>query len=189
MVKGAHICDIISIRRELNGVAYVEGKGKLQAKSKKKMSFAELEAAARASSNFDSIVDVNDDIFLSPDSMIGAVKEYCHKTQQVVPVTVGELMQCVYKSLAKCYSKSIKDLSQITGRHYTSINIVGGGSNDTYLNELTSKATGLPVFAGPSEGTALGNLMVQMITGGEYPDLATERKAIKNSFNVKEFTV
>lgn len=97
-------------------------------------------------------------------------------------------MQCVYRSLATCYAKSISELSRPTGRHYTSINIVGGGAKDDYLNELTARATGLPVFAGPTEGTALGNLMVQMIANGEYPDLAAARKAVRHSFTVKEIT-
>lgn len=174
------------IRRELSGVSYVAGKGNAQAESGRKIDFAELENAARAAGDFESIVDVNDTSFLSPQSMVLAVKEYCRKTSQSVPSSVGELMQCVYKSLARCYAQAIEDLSQLTGKQYTSINIVGGGSKDGYLNELTSKAAGLPVFAGPTEGTALGNLMVQMIEGGDYHDLAAARKAIGESFTIKE---
>lgn len=177
---------IQSIRRELNGVSYVEGKNGAAARTERTYSFAELESAARAASNFESIVDVNDNVFLSPDSMIAAVKEYCRSTNQTIPDSVGELMQCVYKSLAKCYAKTVQDLSTLTGKQYTSVNIVGGGSKDGYLNELSSKAIGLPVFAGPSEGTALGNLMVQMIENGEYSDLNAARKAIKDSFEIKE---
>lgn len=177
---------IQSIRRELSGIPYVSGKGGQKVWNTNGISFAELEEAARNADSFESIVDVNDETFLAPDSMIGAVKEYCRKTEQAVPSSTGELMQCVYKSLAKCYAKAIEDLSRLTKRHYTSINIVGGGSKDGYLNEITSRATGLPIFVGPTEGTALGNLMVQMIAGGEYPDLTAARNAIKHSFTVKE---
>jgi rhamnulokinase len=94
------------------------------------------------------------------------------------PATVGELMQCVYKSLAECYAEAIANLAEITGKTYTSINIVGGGSQDKYLNALTADATGLEVFAGPVEGTAIGNLIVQMIAAGEFADLTEARKAI-----------
>ena len=87
-------------------------------------------------------------------------------------------MQYVYKSLAECYADAIRNLSDITGKEYTSVNIVGGGSQDLYLNALTADATGLDVFAGPVEGTAIGNLIVQMIAGGEFPDLASARKAV-----------
>ncbi|MBQ8610258.1 MAG: rhamnulokinase [Oscillospiraceae bacterium] len=152
----------------------------------KKYSFAELEAFAREASDFTSIVDVNDDCFMNPVNMIDAVKEYCAKSGQPVPETVGQVMQCVYISLADCYAKSIKGLEKITGKTYTSINIVGGGSKDGYLNELTAKASGLTVFAGPTEGTALGNLMVLMMDEGEYADLAEAREAIKASFEIKE---
>lgn len=152
----------------------------------KKFSFAELETLAREASDFTSKVDVNDDCFMNPVNMIEAVKEYCAKSGQPVPETVGQVMQCVYISLADCYAKSIKGLEKITGKTYTSINIVGGGSKDGYLNELTAKASGLTVFAGPTEGTALGNLMVLMMDEGEYADLAAAREAIKASFEIKE---
>lgn len=152
----------------------------------KKYSFAELENFAREASDFTSMVDVNDQSFMNPVNMIEAVKEYCRKSGQPVPETVGQVMQCVYISLADCYAKAIKGLEKITGKTYTSINIVGGGSKDGYLNMLTAKASGLTVFAGPTEGTALGNLMVQMITAGEYADLAAARSAIRASFEIKE---
>lgn len=180
---------IQSIRRELNGVSYVSGKGGTKAENAKKISFAQLEEAARNEVSFDSIVDVNDKTFLAPESMIGAVKDYCRKTGQAVPESLGELMQCVYRSLAKCYAKAIEDLSVLTGKRYTGIHIVGGGSKDSYLNELTARAAGLPVYAGPTEGTALGNLIVQMIAGGDFSDLTTARKAIRDSFEIKEYSV
>lgn len=152
----------------------------------KKYSFAELEQFAREASDFTSKVDVNDAGFMNPENMIDAVKSYCEKSGQPVPETVGQVMQCVYISLADCYSKAVKGLEKITGKTFTSINIVGGGSKDGYLNMLTAKASGLTVFAGPTEGTALGNLMVQMMANGEYADLAQARSAIKASFEIKE---
>ncbi len=152
----------------------------------KKYSFAQLEAFAREAADFTSMVDVNDASFLNPENMIEAVKAYCAKTNQPVPETIGQTMQCVYISLSDCYAKAIKGLEKITGKTYTSVNIVGGGSKDVYLNELTAKASGLTVFAGPTEGTALGNLMVQMIVDGVYTDLADARAAIRRSFPIIE---
>lgn len=181
---------IQSIRRELNGVAYVAEKTGPRAENGaangKKISFDELEAAARAAEGFKSVVDVSSPAFLSPASMTQAVKDACRRTGQAVPETTGELIRCVYRSLAACYAEAIAGLSRLTGKTYTSINIVGGGCKDGYLNELTAKAAGLPVFAGPVEATALGNLMVQMIADGEYADLAAARSAIKTSFRIKE---
>jgi len=180
---------IQSIRRELNGVSYVEGKEKAAVPLKdwveKKYSFNDLETAAKASVGFASTVDANDGRFLSPASMIAEVRAACAESGQAVPETVGELMQCVYSSLAKCYADAIAKLSSLTGKTYTSLNIVGGGCQDGYLNSLTAKATGLEVFAGPVEGTAIGNLAVQLIAAGEFKDLAEVRAAIAGSFDVK----
>ena len=176
---------IQSIRRELNGVAYVEGKTSKYATGRT-WSFPDLIDVARSSSDFPSVVDANDDSFLAPESMIDAIKTYCAKTDQLVPVTVGEIMQCVYKSLAKCYKDAIEGLSALTGKTYTSINIVGGGCQDMYLNQMTADATGLPVYAGPVEGTAIGNLVIQMIAGQEFDGLQSARDAIKSSFDIKE---
>lgn len=176
---------IQSIRRELNGVSYVAGKQE-RSESEKKWSFAELERAAKDAVDFPSVVDANDDCFLAPDSMIGAVKACCEKSGQPLPESVGEIMQCVYKSLAKCYKDAVSGLSELTGKSYTSVNIVGGGCQDMYLNQLTANATGLPVYAGPVEGTAIGNLLMQMIASGEFADLQAARDSIRESFEIKE---
>lgn len=178
---------IQSIRRELNGQVYVAGR-ETRGAAERQWSYTELEAEARKCAGFSSRVEVDDARFLAPESMTQAVREYCAETKQAVPQTVGETMQCVYASLAAGYAAAVKELSGLTGRQYTSINIVGGGSRDGYLNELTAKAAGLPVFAGPTEGTALGNLIAQWIASGEYADLASARAAIRQSFTIKEVT-
>lgn len=178
---------IQSIRRELNGTSYVEGKTSYETaealkslsdyEKGRKYSFGDLEMAARGASSYHVTVDVNDNRFMNPESMIAEVAKAAAATGKP-PATVGELMQCVYKSLAECYADAIRNLSEITGKTYTSVNIVGGGSQDKYLNALTADATGLEVFAGPTEGTAIGNLIVQMIAAGEFADLAAARAAI-----------
>jgi len=176
---------IQSIRRELNGVAYVAGKTGKYADGKQ-WGFPDLIDAARSAKEFQSVVDVNDNSFLAPESMIDAVKDACAKDGQPVPQTVGEIMQCVYLSLALCYRHAIHELSGLTGKTYTSINIVGGGCQDMYLNQMTARAAGLPVHAGPVEGTAIGNLVVQMIAAGEFDSLQSARNAIRDSFAIKE---
>jgi len=178
---------IQSIRRELNGVDYVAGKGTgadvwaaaiSDYEKGRSYSYNDLEMAARAAADFQGIVDANDARFLSPDSMIAEVLA----AADVKPSTVGELVQCVYRSLAKCYAAMIARLSEIVGKEYTSLNIVGGGSKDGYLNELTRAETGLEVFAGPAEGTAIGNLIIQFIVSGELADLSAARAAVARSF-------
>ena len=123
---------------------------------------------------------------MAPESMSAAVRAYCERTGQPVPQSPGELLSCVYHSLAQCYAQSVRQLEALTGRSFQAVHIVGGGSQDAYLNQLTASATGLPVYAGPTEGTALGNLLVQMIAQGEFASLQEARDAIRASFAVKE---
>lgn len=179
---------IQSIRRELNGVKYVEGKSGEDTRealkslrdyeSGRKYSFADLEMAARSAQDTGSVIEVNDHRFLNPDSMIAEVTAAAAAAGRA-PASVGELIQLVYRSLAENYAAEVRNLSEIAGKTYTSLNIVGGGSQDRYLNALTAEATGLEVFAGPTEGTAIGNLIVQMIFSGEFADLNEARKAIR----------
>lgn len=149
-------------------------------------SFPELIAAARQASDFPGMVDADDDRFLAPKSMTGEVTAACAEAGHPAPATTGQVMQTIYNSLADDYRRAVATLQTLTGRTYTSVNIVGGGSQDGYLNQMTANATGLPVYAGPTEGTALGNLMVQFIASGEYADLQAARDAIKRSFTIKE---
>ena len=103
------------------------------------------------------------------------------------PVDLPQLLACVYHSLVDCYQKAIKNLEVLCDRKFTSINIVGGGSKNELLNQMTADATGLPVYAGPTEGTALGNLLIQMIVAGEFKDLAEARKVVRESFKIKKY--
>ena len=175
---------IQSIRRELNGVEYVEGHKSRHADGRK-WSFPDLIEEAKKAEGFSSVVDANDKSFLAPDSMIDAIRAYCEKTGQASPQSVGEVMQCVYGSLAICYRDAIHALEKLTGKTLTSLNIVGGGCQDSYLNAITAKMTGLPVYAGPVEGTAIGNLLVQMIAGEELKDLQEAREVIRRSFDIR----
>lgn len=148
--------------------------------------FGELSQLAREAADFPGRVDVDDPSFLAPESMSAAVRAYCERVGQPVPQSPGELLSCVYHSLAQCYAQSVRQLERLTGRSFQAVHIVGGGSQDAYLNQLTASATGLPVYAGPTEGTALGNLLVQMIAQGEFASLQEARAAIRASFAVKE---
>lgn len=136
-----------------------------------------------------SIVDVNDDRFLAPVSMIDAVKQYCSETGQQVPETPGDMAKVIYNSLAKCYGMTVRQLERITGINYKSIHVVGGGSNAKYLNKLTAKYTGKTVYAGPAEATAIGNIAVQMMADNRFAGLKEARKCISESFNINVLEV
>ena len=147
------------------------------------LSFAQIcEMASKET--IPSIVDCNDDCFLAPKSMIQAVQDFCRRTGQQVPETVGEISSVIYNSLAKCYGDTVQEIEEITGKKYSAIYVVGGGSNAGYLNELTAKYTGKKVSAGPSEATAIGNVIVQMLHDGVFKDLPEARTCVRESFDV-----
>lgn len=175
------------IRREVNGVDYVAGKTSHEAQADHEVGFGELTELARAAEPFSAYVDVDDGRFLAPDSMIDEIAAACAETGQPVPRTVGETLRVVYGSLAADYATAVGALRGLTGREFTSVSIVGGGSQDDYLNQLTATACGLPVLAGPVEATCLGNLLVQMVACGELSDVAEGRAAIARSFPIRSF--
>lgn len=149
-------------------------------------SFAELCDMASKES-ITSIVDCNDDCFLAPENMTEAVQKFCADTNQPVPHTPGEVSAVIYNSLAKCYGDTIAEIEAITGKHYDTIYVVGGGSNAVYLNQLTAKYTGRRVSAGPGEATAIGNIMVQMLADGTFESLPQARTCVGESFDVKYY--
>ncbi len=126
-------------------------------------------------------VDPNDNRFLAPDSMIDEVKAAVGKDD----LSIGEMFAIVYHSLADSYRRAALEIEELMGRSMKAIHIVGGGCKDDYLCSLTARACGKPVFAGPIEATAIGNLTSQMIATGVFSNLAEARNVIFNSFDVK----
>ena len=149
-------------------------------------SFAELCDMAEKEKDFPTRVDVNDTSFLAPQSMQEAICVYARENGQPVPETVGQMAAVIYQSLALSYARTVEEIEKLTGVHYDAINIVGGGSKAAYLNSLTAHATGRKVIAGPGEGTAIGNLMAQMITDGVFADLKEARACVTISFDITE---
>lgn len=137
--------------------------------------------------DIDSIVDANDGRFLAPENMTKEVQKACEESGQQIPDGIYEVARVIYRSLAKCYAKTVKEIEEATGLTYDAIHVVGGGSNAVYLNELTAKETGLTVYAGPTEATAIGNLCAQMISQGAMKNLQEARKIVFASFEVKEY--
>ncbi len=151
-------------------------------------SFAELCRMADEQ-ELTSLVDANDNCFLSPESMIREIQGYCSRTGQKEPETPGEIAGVIYRSLAQCYGKTVREIEKNTGRSYESIHVIGGGANAAYLNRLTAQATGKTVYAGPGEATAIGNIMAQMIGAGELKGLAEARKCVAESFEIHVYQV
>lgn len=143
-----------------------------------KYSFVELADMARANP-VDDVIDVNDQKFLAPKSMIDAIHESVGRK-----LSVGETAYVIFNNLARYYDLSLKALEEVTGEKYATLNIIGGGSKNVLLNELTAKYTNKQIITGPTEGTAIGNLMMQMVGGGDIESVAQGREIIANSFDI-----
>ena len=148
------------------------------------LSYAQICQMA-AKESIASIVDCNDSSFMAPKSMIKAVQEYCKKTDQQIPESVGEIAAVIYNSLAKCYQDTAKEIEKITGKTYDTIHVIGGGSNAEYLNELTAKYTGKKICAGPSEATAIGSVLAQMLADGTFTSIDEARECVARTFEMK----
>ncbi len=148
-------------------------------------SFGQMATMAESADSYPGRIDVNDNRFLAPKNMISEITAALAENGFDNP-SFAELLACVNHGLADCYAAAIRDLETMVGRKFTSVNIVGGGCQNAYLNRLTAQATGLSVYAGPTEGTALGNLIVQMLKYNEFSSLQEARNAIAKSFEIKE---
>ena len=135
----------------------------------------------------DSIIPVADAAFMNPASMEKAICEYCQQSGQQVPSTKGELTRCLLQSLATKYKEAISGVNNLLPEPLKRLHIIGGGSQNELLNQLTANALGVPVWAGPVEATAMGNILVQAMAAGEVADLAALRQVVRNSVTPKVF--
>jgi rhamnulokinase len=149
-----------------------------------KLDYAELVSLAKTSPALRSLVDANDSRFLNPADMPTAFREFCRETGQPVPDSKGALIRCALESLALKYSSVLECLEEIGGRRIEVIHIVGGGSRNELLNQLTADACNRVVVTGPVEATALGNLLVQARACGEIGSLAELREVVRDSSEV-----
>lgn len=149
--------------------------------------YAQLMHEAETATPFRSLVNPDAPAFLNPENMPQAMADFCRRTQQPAPKRDGEFVRCIYESLALQYRRVMEMLEALQGKKNDVLHIVGGGSQNTLLNQFTADAIGKPVLAGPAEATALGNVAVQAIAVGEFKNLFEARQAIKNSFAIQEF--
>jgi rhamnulokinase len=149
--------------------------------------YAELARLAQEAEPFRSLVDPNDPVFLSPDDMVEAIREWCAAHGQPVPETEGQLVRCALESLAIKYREVLRGIERLTGETIEVIHIVGGGCKNDVLNQFTADACGKPVITGPAEATALGNVLIQARASGEIGTLSQIREVVRNSTELETF--
>lgn len=147
----------------------------------KEYSYAEMEQLAKQSKPFACFVDPDAPEFVAQGNIPRRIVAFCKKTGQHPPQTDGEIVRCIYESLAMKYKYTFQQIVECTGKHYSRIHMMGGGTKDNFLCQLTADATGCDVDAGPIEATALGNAAVQLIALGEINGIGQARQLIKRS--------
>lgn len=153
----------------------------------KEYSFAELESLAKDAKPFRCFIDPDHPSFVAPGDLPARVREFCQKSGQYVPETVGEIVRCIYESLAMKYRYTAETIKKLAGISPRVIHVVGGGTKDGFLSQMTADACGIPVCAGPEEATAIGNLLVQLMAAGEAKNLLDVRAIVAASFDCKHY--
>ncbi|MCP4171657.1 MAG: rhamnulokinase [Fuerstiella sp.] len=154
----------------------------------KDIDYSELIRLATEAAAFRSLVDPDRPEFLSPTDMTSAIAEECRRTNQPVPETEGQFVRCALESLALKYRMVLGWMEELTGVPVEVIHIVGGGTQNQLLNQFTADACVRPVFAGPIEATALGNVLLQARAAGDISSLSEIRDVVRGSETIGEYT-
>ena len=153
----------------------------------KEYSYADLEKLALAAEPFKCFIDPDVPEFVPHGNIPERVREFCRKTGQYVPETVGEIMRCIYESLAMKYRLTFEKLRECTERDYPVIHVIGGGTKDGLLCQMTASSCDRTVKAGPIEATVMGNVAVQLMSDGSVKNIGQARKIVADSSELKTF--
>lgn len=178
----------INVMKNIMGLWLIQESKRQWRREGKEYSFDEMSSAALAAEPFRSIIDPDNAIFSPAGDIPSRIRDYCKKTRQPVPEDMGAIVRCIFESLALRYRWTAEKLEELSGKKYTSINIVGGGTKDSLLCRFTADGTGRIVYAGPVEATAIGNIMMQAYAAGEVKSCEEIREIVRNSFNVQVYT-
>ncbi|MBD1567402.1 rhamnulokinase [Vibrio sp. S12_S33] len=178
------VYDSFSIVKNMIGMWLIQ---RVKMDSKTTMSYGELVQAASQVKSWRSFIDPNDTRFLNPKNMVDEIRAYCKQTLQPVPQSLGEIARCIFESLALAYRVGIEQLEQSKSHKFEQLHMVGGGIQNEMLCQLTADVCQIKVVCGPIEGSALGNIVVQMISLNQLDNIADARIMIKDSFELTYF--
>jgi sugar (pentulose or hexulose) kinase len=150
-------------------------------------SYAELVEMAEKARPFRSFINVNDPLFIKHGDMPDRIQSFCKQTGQPAPQSKGEIVRSILESLAMGYRDTLAQITAVSNQQVDVIHIVGGGTQNKLLNQMTANATGLPVVTGPIEATVIGNAIVQLITLGEIADLEQGRAIVANMDELQRY--
>lgn len=181
------VSNTIRLLHNIMGLWIVQQCRQTWLKAGEQVSYAEITQMAAECDGFVSVVNPNAPVFITHGDMPKRIREYCRKTGQQVPETKGQIVRCALDSLALAYRTTMEDLDDLLGRKLETVHIVGGGTQNKLLSQLTADATGRKVIAGPVEATAIGNVLVQAMGTGMVNDLDEARQIVRDSFELETF--
>lgn len=176
--------DTVRLLRNVMGLWILQECRRQWAKEGSDLSYPEIVALAEREPGLRSLIATDSNLFLGAGDMPGRIRGFCEQTGMPVPETVGQVARCIFDSLALSYASVADDVATVTGTRPPAVNIVGGGASNALLSQLTADATGVPVYCGPVEATALGNAGVQLAALGEFDDLGQIREAIGQTADI-----
>ena len=171
----------INFLKNISGLWLIQETKRDYAKNGEKYSYNELEQLARKAKPFKCFVDPDSPLLSAHGDLPNKIRKYCELTNQQIPESVGEIVRCIYESLALKYRLALEQISQCTGKRFDVLHLLGGGTKDGFLCQMTADSINIPVIAGPIEATALGNIVLQLIALGALPDVESGRKLIAKS--------
>ncbi len=177
----------INFLKNISGLWLIQETRRDLEKTDRKYSYNELEMLARESEGFRSFIDPDAPELSAHGNLPDKIRAYCEKTNQPVPETVGQVVRCIYESLAMKYRLALEQISECTGKSFDVLHLMGGGTKDGFLCELTAQSLGIPVVAGPIEATALGNIILQLIALGEIENIEKGRQIIAETEKVHKY--
>ena len=180
--------DTVRFLKNIMGLWLIQESRRQWRREGTELGFDQLEKEALSSPAFVSFIDVDDPSFETAGNLPKRVEEYCRRTGQPVPETRGEVMRCIYESLAMKYKYTFSALCKLGKTDYRRINMLGGGIKDTLLCRMTADACGVEVLAGPTEATVMGNIAVAYTTLGEIKDFKEIRQVVSDSTDLKRYS-
>jgi rhamnulokinase len=177
----------VLLLKNITGLWIVQECQRHWASEGRECTWSELAAAAQTAKAFQCFIDPDAPGFLAQCDMPRAIRQYCKASGQAAPETVGEIARCAFESLSLKYRSVLESLRKLTGRALGTIRVVGGGGLNTVLCQMTADACGCAVVSGPSEASALGNVMLQAVATGHLADVRSERAAMAESVQCSVF--
>ena len=179
--------DKISFLKNIIGLWLIQESRRQWIREGKEYSFAELEKEASITKPFKCFIDPDAPEFVAPGNIPKRIREFCHRTGQEIPETMGEIVRCIDESLALKYRIALEEIKDCTNKNYENIYIVGGGNQSSLLCQMTANACKCNVVSGSSEATVLGNVIIQFISLGIIKDIKTAREIISKSNEIKHY--